>query len=65
MYIANMLEGIGVLVRKEYVDVSFVALLMSGMVKRYWETFEPVIQDFRESWNWPRSFAKSNISTIH
>ena len=54
MYFSDLYEGLGVLVREGFVDIRFIALLMSGGVKRYWEKYGPVFQDFRDSWGWPR-----------
>ena len=55
MYFSDLYEGLGVLVREGFVDIRFIALLMSGGVKRYWETYKPVFHDFRDTWGWPRA----------
>jgi hypothetical protein len=48
-------EGIGVLVHRELIDVSFVDDLMSGATVRFWEKFNPVIEENRVRTNWPQA----------
>ena len=47
-------EGIGVLVRENYLDVKAVAGLMSGNIKHDWEKMAPSVLEWREEDNRPR-----------
>ena len=51
---SQFVEGIGVLVRENLVDVRLVAEFKSGLVLSYWERFGPMILDMREKMNFPR-----------
>jgi hypothetical protein len=50
----GFLEGLGVLVRRRLIDPSLVDDLMSGLVIRYWEKFEPIFVERRRQLNWPQ-----------
>ena len=50
MYLTNILEGIGVFVRKGLVDIGLVAGICSGLVIRYWEKYEMVWMNWRETY---------------
>lgn len=52
----NWLEGIGVLVKENYLAVDTIAALMSVSVKRYWEKYEPIILHYRS--NSPRNYSE-------
>ena len=52
--VGDYLEGMGVLVKEGYVDISLVALFISGMIKSTWEKFSPIIMEFRRKGNFPR-----------
>jgi hypothetical protein len=47
-------EGIGVLVRENYVDIRLVALLNGGDVLSGWEKFADITTEYRVKYNWPR-----------
>jgi hypothetical protein len=47
-------EGLGVLVRENFIDVRLVAELMSGMIVQFWSRYREVILDCRQVWDWPR-----------
>jgi hypothetical protein len=49
-------EGIGVLVRENYLDIKVVAGLMSGNIKQHWEKQAPYVLEMRELHNIPRLF---------
>ena len=49
------LEGIGVLMKKGLIDPSIVDDLMSGVIIRYWEKYEPLILEYRKRYDWPQS----------
>jgi len=50
----NYLEGIGVLVKENLVDISHVAQLISGTILWYWEEYREVTMAAREELDWPR-----------
>ena len=50
------IEGIGVLVRENYLDIKIIAGLMGGNVKGHWEKMEPYVMQFREEYPNPRHF---------
>jgi hypothetical protein len=52
--LANYFEGIGVLVKRGLIDVSFVDDLMSGATLLYWEKLEEVVKEQRRRDNWPQ-----------
>jgi len=52
--VINFYEGIGVLVKEKLVNIRFVALLMAGTTRRFWEKLEPVVKKLREVRNYPR-----------
>jgi len=54
--VGSYLEGIGVLVRENLVDIRLVSELMSGFIRWYWEHFGQGILRCREKLNWPRFF---------
>jgi hypothetical protein len=47
-------EGLGVLVRKGYLDISLIALLMCGMTTFYWEKFIPIKNDAKVEFGFSR-----------
>jgi hypothetical protein len=51
---SQFVEGIGVLVRENLVDIRLVAEFKSGLVLSYWERFGPMILDVRKKMNFPR-----------
>jgi len=53
-YLCDYLEGMGVLVREEYINIHLVALLNSAMIRSIWEKFSPIILETRKRDNWPR-----------
>ena len=52
--VASYLEGIGVLVRENLVDIRLVSEMSSGFIQWYWERFGPGILRCREELNFPR-----------
>ena len=55
-YWGGFIEGIGVLVRENYLDIKVIAGLMGGMVKTSWENQAPYIMEMREKYNSPRGY---------
>lgn len=55
----NYLEGIGVLVKENLIDIRLVALLMTGMTRILWEKFDPIIEDWREYTGLPRFISET------
>jgi hypothetical protein len=53
--VARFFEGIGVLVYRELIDVTFVDDLMSGTAMRYWEKIAPITEESRIRQNWPQA----------
>jgi hypothetical protein len=56
--VGSYLEGIGVLVRENLVDIRLVTLMSSGFIGWYWGHFGPVILRVREEMNWSRYFVE-------
>jgi hypothetical protein len=55
MRVGLFYEGLGVLVKEGYVDIRLVALLMTGMTRRWWErNYASWIDDGREKFNFKR-----------
>jgi len=52
--VGSYFEGMGVLVNRKLIDVSFVDDLISGLIIRYWEKMEPIIDDAREKMDYPQ-----------
>jgi hypothetical protein len=52
----GFMEGIGVLVRENYLDIKVVAGLMGGTVKSLWEKYRPYVLQYREERNIPRAW---------
>ena len=50
------LEGIGVLVKENLLDIKFIAQLIGGDVKNCWEKIAPYMDEFREKAKAPRGF---------
>ena len=48
-------EGIGVLMKRGLIDPSIVDDLMSGVIVRYWEKYEPYILEYRQRRDWPQA----------
>ena len=47
-------EGLGVLVKERFVDIRYVALLMTGLTLQFWEKIRPAILEAREVEQSPR-----------
>jgi hypothetical protein len=53
-------EGLGVLVKEGYLDIKLVALLMTGMTRRWWENqYQSWIADGRVKFGFPRWMSES------
>lgn len=52
--VAQYLEGIGVLVKENYLDVRLVAQFISGFVLWFWDSFGKMILSVRKANNFPR-----------
>jgi hypothetical protein len=52
--VTSFFEGIGVLVRQNLVDLRFVALLMAGTTRRYWEKIGPFVMKLRKEIDYRR-----------
>jgi len=47
-------EGVGVLVKEGLLDIRWVALLMCGGTRMYWEKMKPAIEEGRRAMGFPR-----------
>jgi hypothetical protein len=53
-------EGMGVLVKANYLDIRLVALMWAGVTRMFWENLlEPVISDLRELRGLPRLWSEA------
>jgi hypothetical protein len=52
-YVGIYLEGMGVLVRENLVDIRLVSELTSGYILQWWKQFGPGVK-CREAWKFPR-----------
>jgi hypothetical protein len=52
--VGSYFKGIGVLLKKNLIDLNLVDELMGTSIRRFWEKFEPYIKEFRVR-EWPRS----------
>jgi hypothetical protein len=52
-------EGIGVLVKEGMLDIRWIALLICGMTRSYWEKYQPIIEDGRRLWGYRRWWSES------
>jgi len=52
--VGSYYEGVGVLVREGLLDIRWVALLMCGMTRRFWEKMKPIIEEGRRAMGFPR-----------
>jgi len=57
--ISYWLEGIGVLVKENLVDVRLPVLLYSGMINWYWEKYGPMTLISRKEMGWPRAMVEA------
>ena len=47
-------EGVGLLVRKQLIDIDHVARLLSGAIMSFWEKYEAGFKGMREHYEYPR-----------
>ena len=47
------LEGLGVLLKRNLIDIELVDDLFSGPIKYAWEKFKPIVEDARKQLNYP------------
>ena len=52
-------EGLGVLVKENLLDIRIVALLLTGLVIRFWDKFIPIIDEAREAFGSPRFYIET------
>ena len=52
-HIGSFYEGLGVFVKEKLLDIRLLALLMSGMTIMFWKKVAPVVEPFREAYNFP------------
>jgi hypothetical protein len=54
LQVFGLMEGLGVLVRENLINIRIVAHSSYGDVKYVWEKYEPVVKWLREYYSWPR-----------
>ena len=52
-------EGIGTLVKEDLIDIRYVALLMAGVTRKFWEKIAPFIDDLRRDFHFPRYMSET------
>ena len=52
-------EGVGVLVKEELLDIRWVALLMCGLTRMYWEKHQKMIEEGRKATGHNRWFSEA------
>jgi hypothetical protein len=57
--VGSFYEGLGVLVKENYVDIRLVALLMTIMTRTWWEKYKPIIEEGRRQSGYPRWLSES------
>ncbi len=51
--VSTFFEGLGVLVKRGFIDASLVDDMMSFFIIGYWQKFEPIFIEERKLWNSP------------
>lgn len=54
--VGTFFEGIGVLVRRGFIDPQYVADTLGTLILDYWEQKEPLYTELRERWSNPRIY---------
>jgi hypothetical protein len=57
--VGSFYEGLGVLVKENFVDIRLVALLMTIMTRTWWEKYKPIIEEGRRQTGYPRWLSES------
>ena len=57
--VASFYEGLGVLVKANFIDIRLVALLMTIMTRTWWEKYKPIIEEARKQMGFPRYLSES------
>lgn len=52
--VGSFYEGLGVLVKENFVEIRLVALLMTIMTRIWWEKYKPIIEEGRRQMGYPR-----------
>jgi hypothetical protein len=58
LQVFGLMEGLGVLVRENLINIRIVAHSSYGDVKYVWEKYEPVVKWLREYYSWPAARAR-------
>ena len=58
---ATYFEGLGLLVRKKFLDIDMVAGLYSGAIMSWWEKYEAGTKAIREHYGWPRAMIEAEF----
>ncbi len=54
-------EGLGVLVREGFLDIRYVALLLSGATMNYWSKLNPIVEGARRATGFTRFLSESEF----
>ena len=54
--LGHTIKGVGVLVKRELIDLSLVDELMSESILHYWERLRPIMKGFREQYGFPEAW---------
>lgn len=52
-------EGIGVIVKEGLLNVRWIALMWGGATTKFWAKIEPVIEELREYYEYPRMWSET------
>jgi hypothetical protein len=52
-------EGLGVIVKEGLLNVRWIALMWGGATTMYWNLMEPIIEDLREFYDYPRMHSET------
>jgi hypothetical protein len=55
----SFFESLGVLVKEGLIDVRLVALMWGGPTRMFWELIEPIVEDWRISYKYPRMWSET------
>ena len=56
IFYGSWLEGLGILVKNNLIDIHLIAELTSAAVNWYWEKYHDGVMDCRTKLNWPRFY---------
>jgi hypothetical protein len=57
--ILSWFENVGVLVKEGLLDIRLIALMYAGATRQVWEKLEPLMDGFREKFDYPRVWSET------